>query len=75
MKAQIHLFLKNDGSFNAIFDGTPIAFGMMLQKMGQHSVENKSAIYIAAAALLKEDGDPEMAKAIWAKIEEMNPEQ
>jgi len=74
MKAQINLFLKDDNSFKGIFDGTPIDFGMMLHKMGSQSIENKSAIYIAAAALLKEDGDAEMAKAIWAKIKKMNPE-
>ena len=74
MKAQINLFLKDDNSYKGIFDGTPIDFGMMLHKMGQHSIENKSAIYIAAAALLKDEGDTEMAKAIWTKIEETNPE-
>jgi hypothetical protein len=74
MKAQINLFLKDDNSYKGIFDGTPIDFAMMLHKMGRHSVENKSAIYIATAALLKDDGDSEMVKAIWAKIEEMNPE-
>lgn len=74
MLAQINLFLKDDNSFKGIFDGTPIQFGMMLQKMGSHSIENKSAIYIAAAALLKEDGEPEMAKVIWTMIEKMNPE-
>lgn len=74
MKAQINLFLKDDNSYKGIFDGTPIDFGMMLHKMGAHSIENKSAIYIAAAALLKDDDDTEMAKAIWAKIEQMNPE-
>lgn len=73
MKAQINLFLKNDNSFTGIFDGTPIDFGMMLHKMGGQSVENKSAIYIAASALLKEQGEVEMAKKIWGMIEEMNP--
>ena len=74
MKAQINLFLKDDNSYKGILDGTPIDFGMMLHKMGQHSIENKSSIYIAAAALLKDYGDTEMAKAIWEKIEQMNPE-
>lgn len=75
MKAQINLFLKDDNSFKGIFDGTPIDFGMMLHKMGAHSIENKAAIYIAAAALLQEEGDLEMAKSIWAKIKDMSPEQ
>lgn len=48
MQAQINLFLKDDNSYQGIFDGTPINFGMMLHKM---------------------------AKLIWRKIEEMNPEQ
>ncbi len=74
MKAQINLLLKDDNSYKGIFDGTPIDFGMMLHKMGSHSIENKSAIYIAVAALLKDDGDTEMAKAIWEKVYKMNPE-
>lgn len=73
MKAQINLYLKEDNSFKGIFDGTPIEFGMMLHKMGLHSIENKSSIYIAAAALLKDEGETELVKAIWAKIEAMNP--
>ena len=74
MKAQINLFLKDDNSYNGIFEGTPIDFGMMLHKMGSHSIENKSAIFIAAAALLKDDGDTEIAKLIWSKIEKMSHE-
>lgn len=73
MKAQINLFLKNNNSFTGIFDGTPVDLGMMLHKMGSQSVENKSAIYVAASALLKEQGEVEMAKKIWEMIEEMNP--
>ena len=72
MKSQIHLFLKDDESFRAIYDGTPIDFGMMLHKMGCESVQNKSAIFIAAAALLKDEGEVEMVKRLWKKIEEMN---
>lgn len=72
MKAQINLFLKDDNSFKGIFDGTPIDFGMMLRKIGAHSTENKSAIYIAAAALLKDEGDVETATTIWSKVEKMN---
>ncbi len=74
MKAQINLFLKDDNTFNGIFDGTPIDFGMMLHKMGCQSVQNKSAIYIATVALLKDQGEVEMAKKIWGMIEEMNPD-
>ena len=73
MKSQIHLFLKDDNSFKGIFDGTPIDFGMMLHKMGSQSVENKSAIFIAAAALLKDEGDTETSKKIWANVEAMTP--
>ena len=75
MKAQFNLFLKDDNSFQGIFDGRPVDFGMMLHKAGLGSIEIKSAIYIAAATLLKEDGDLDMVKSIWAKVKEMNPEQ
>lgn len=75
MKAQINLFLKDDNSFRAIFDGSPIDFGIMLHKMGSESIENKSAIYIAASALLKAQGEIEMAKKIWGMIEKMNPDK
>ena len=74
MKSQMHLFLRDDNSFKGIFDGTPIDFGMMLHRAGSQSAENKSAVYIAAAALLKDEGDKETAEKIWGKIKAMNAE-
>lgn len=72
MKAQIKLLLEDNNLFEGIFEGSPFDLALMLHEMGLVSTQNKSAIYMAAAALLKDDDNTETAKRVWSEIEKIN---
>ena len=74
MRAQIKLLLEDNNSSEGLFDGSLFDLVLMLHEMGLDSTDNKSAIYMATAALLKADGNIETAKAVFSEIEKMNLE-
>lgn len=63
MKVQVNLFLKEDNSFNGIYDGTPVDIAAMFHKIATDSNEMKSALLIATSAVFSDHQRPDLKDA------------
>lgn len=70
-KAKISLTLQADNSFSGHFDGQIIDLGNMLHYIASGEEKAKAVIYVAAMALLKDDGELEAAKVILQRLQDM----
>lgn len=75
MKAQLNIFLHDDGRVTTVYDGKPHEISAMFQYMAMLSNENEIGLYLAASILLKNRKSGALADAIHEKIIELLPKE